>query len=129
VDRLASTPGDARRALLLAHIRDRVRQVLGFTRDATVDGDRPLGELGLDSLLSVELRNLLGQDLERRLPATLLFDHPTPAALVDHFMALLAPEQVPAANGAAPHDAVGLVETLSDDEVDRLLAEKLYRHE
>ena len=45
-----------------------------------------LDELGLDSLLAIELRNALARSLGRSLPATLLFDYPTLDALTDYVM-------------------------------------------
>jgi myxalamid-type polyketide synthase MxaE and MxaD len=60
-------------------VREAVAHVLG---SGDVAEDRPLGELGLDSLMAVELRNRLARELERPLPATLAFDYPTVAALV-----------------------------------------------
>ncbi|MEU7002734.1 type I polyketide synthase [Nonomuraea sp. NPDC046570] len=56
-------------------------QVLGRNPDADLDLSRPFNDLGLDSLMAVQLRNALATATGRRLPATLLFDHPTPAAL------------------------------------------------
>jgi acyl transferase domain-containing protein len=46
--------------------------------------DRPLRELGLDSMLAIELRNHLGRALDRTMPATLLFDYPTGRKLIEH---------------------------------------------
>ena len=73
--------------------------------------DRPLHELGLDSLASLELRNRLGRLVGEVLPATLLFDFPTIAALTEHLATThlgLAPEREepePAAEEAAEKSA------------------------
>ena len=79
-----------------------VGEVAGVLRaePRAIDRDRPLRELGLDSLTAVELRNRLGAVTGVRLPATLLFDHPTPSALVGYLRSKIivaAPTPVPRA--------------------------------
>lgn len=143
VARIAAAPARVRRDHLRRHLVERVRSVLGLPSGSGIEGRRPLGELGLDSLLAVELRNVLAGDLERTLSSTLLFDHPTVDDLTDHLIALLdlapppspaeddevtlppVPSPAPVASSAG--EAVGAVEALSDDEVARRLAERLRR--
>ncbi|MEU8384030.1 SDR family NAD(P)-dependent oxidoreductase, partial [Streptosporangium sp. NPDC048865] len=65
-------------------VLDEVAAVLGFSDPARVDRDATFGELGLDSLGLVELRDRVGAALDVDLPAATLFGHPTTAALVRH---------------------------------------------
>jgi acyl carrier protein len=68
-------------AILKAHIESAAARALGATGRKPLDPRRPLHELGLDSLMSVELRNALVTSLGRSLSSTLLFDYPTVESL------------------------------------------------
>jgi malonyl CoA-acyl carrier protein transacylase/acyl carrier protein len=84
--RVLSSPADRQLAVLREEVRALVGSVLGAT-PASIDVDEPLRDLGLDSLMAVELRNRLGKATETTLPATVAFDYPTVQAMVDFLAA------------------------------------------
>ena len=84
-----AVPPERRKALLTAHLHEQVTAVLGLADHSRVDPDKGFRELGLDSLMSVELRNRLEKSTGRPLPSTVAFDYPTLAALVDYVYAEL----------------------------------------
>ncbi|MEM9455613.1 MAG: SDR family NAD(P)-dependent oxidoreductase [Myxococcota bacterium] len=79
------------RAELLARTRQAAAHVLGLSSSADLDDDRPLAELGLDSLMAVELRDALAGIVGQPLPATLVFDHPSIARLSRYLAQRLEP--------------------------------------
>jgi acyl transferase domain-containing protein len=90
---LAALDDDGQRALLLHLVGRRLAAVLGRAEDQPLDADRTFRDLGVDSLVAVELRNALAPLTGTPLPATAVFDHPTPAALADHIHRILVPPQ------------------------------------
>ncbi|WTL60401.1 SDR family NAD(P)-dependent oxidoreductase [Nocardia sp. NBC_01499] len=81
VSGLAGLPEDERLAALLEVVREQTATALGHTRSDAVDPDLAFNELGFDSLMAVEFRNAVGAAVGTRLPATLVFDYPSPMAL------------------------------------------------
>ena len=106
-------------------------------------GETPLQQLGLDSLMALELRNVLAQAFERPFSATLLFDYPTIRGLAQYLLGSAVPETnstVPVAGSfdagrqPAPGNGKGLADdldfsALSDAEAEELLVAELDRKE
>jgi NAD(P)-dependent dehydrogenase (short-subunit alcohol dehydrogenase family)/acyl carrier protein len=127
---LGGVPQGRWKPTVAAFVRERALGALGMAPDRPVDPSAPLGELGLDSLLAVELRNTLSAALGRPMPATLLFDCPTIDALTGYILRETLgvredgadappPSAIPKVANAA--DLVGAIEELSDEEVERQL--------
>ena len=118
-ERLRATAPNRRRAVLLEQVRELTMKVLGLPRAGALDVSEPLQQLGLDSLMAVELRNRLGKAVGSTLPATVTFDHPSVMALVDYVAAEAFPEELTAAMAPATTNAVRaeLQEELSEGEL------------
>ncbi|MFD0364918.1 SDR family NAD(P)-dependent oxidoreductase [Nocardia sp. GCM10030253] len=86
----------------LATVRAHATTALG--RKTPVADRTPLRAFGLDSMMAVELRNTLSSELGVRLPATLLFDHPTVAAVADEIARLAAEQLRPRVTGTTVHE-------------------------
>ncbi len=91
--RLAALPVAEASAEVVALVRRNVAVVLGHSDAGNVDVDRSFREAGVDSLIALELRNRLMGETELRLPATLVFDYPSPAAVADFLRSELLGEQ------------------------------------
>ena len=130
-ERLAAAPANRRKTLLRERVSQLTTRVLGLPRGETLDVTEPLRQLGLDSLMAVELRNLLGQAVGRTLPATLTFDHPSVAALTEHLarevfaelMPVAEPQPAPAVEPPAP--GAHALDDLSEDELAKQLMSRL----
>ncbi|MFF0772382.1 SDR family NAD(P)-dependent oxidoreductase [Nonomuraea wenchangensis] len=82
-DRLAELSAAERQAAVTELVRTQAAAVLGYGAAESVPVDRAFQELGVDSLMAVDLRNRLGRAVGLTLPATLIFDHPSVKALTD----------------------------------------------
>ncbi|MFC4907596.1 SDR family NAD(P)-dependent oxidoreductase [Actinomadura gamaensis] len=102
-DRLAAMAPARREQALLDAVRARAAATLGYGGPDEVDPERSFRDMGFDSLAAVQFRNGLGETVGERLPATLVFDHPTALALTRHLLDELFPEVPEAAPpGADP---------------------------
>jgi NAD(P)-dependent dehydrogenase (short-subunit alcohol dehydrogenase family) len=120
-ERLAGQTAEERAELVLETVLGQTAAVLGHDSPEAVGATQAFKSLGFDSLTSVELRNRLQTVSGLRLPATVVFDHPTPKAVADLLLA-----ELPAPGGETPAAApavappTGLLGLLAD--VDRLRA-------
>jgi acyl carrier protein len=137
--KLEAAPAAERSALLLQHLRLELGKILGISPE-TIDLEQGLMDMGLDSLMAVEVRNRLSKSLQQRLPATLIFDYPTLHKLAAYLQSSLGLQwtnstTAPAESTTAPvkkavvaEPAVGTttdLDTLSDEEAADLLTAKL----
>ena len=115
--------------LLRELVRNQVAQILRLDpANPPALHDRFM-DIGMDSLMAVQLRNRLttALELERRLPSTLIFDHPTIAAVAEHLFTLVSPAvgapERPAKQRVEPVAVVdrAAVAAMSDEEIARLL--------
>ncbi|MFB7501924.1 acyl carrier protein, partial [Streptomyces sp. NPDC056161] len=90
--RLATLNETEQNRLLVNLVRTNAATVLGHANADTIGARRAFKEVGFDSLTAVELRNRLTDATGVRLPATLVFDHPTPTALAQRLRRHLVPE-------------------------------------
>jgi len=126
-----------------AFVRGSARKILGLSPEHPMPGDTPLQQLGLDSLMALELRNLLAQALGCPFKATLLFDYPTIRGLAQYLLLLAVPEvketnqgvepvrngwQSDSANGKDLAEDIDL-SAISDAEAEELLVAELDRKE
>ncbi|MEW2378348.1 type I polyketide synthase [Micromonospora sp. NPDC047812] len=94
--RLAGLAAPERRRVLLDLVRVHAAAVLRLSSPQALAADRSFREIGFDSLSAVEMRNRLAEAVGLNLPATLVFDRPTPEALAEHLATRLTGDDAPA---------------------------------
>ena len=126
---LRQAPAEERPSLLVAHLKVEIAQVLELGDAEVIAMQHRLFDLGIDSLMAVELRNRLKAGLELNLSATLLFDYPTLEALVPHLLAELglAAEQCedPVKEQVDVDQIVADIGELSEEKAEELLRKEL----
>ncbi len=111
IGRLAQLSAPRRLASLRELVCEHVAAVLGHDSGELVDPDRAFRDLGLSSLLAVELRNRVSAVTGRSFPPTLVFDFPTPADVAAHLNEVLLGEL------AGPRESVPLTEVSHDEPI------------
>ncbi|WP_413105775.1 type I polyketide synthase [Streptomyces sp. Inha503] len=114
--RLAPLPTDEQDEVLLNLVCTHVAEVLGHAGADSIEVGRAFKELGFDSLTAVELRNRLNTATGLRLPATLVFDYPTPVVIARHLRSELAEAHPGATPSVSPSGAAGTGTLATQDE-------------
>ncbi|MEO6086400.1 MAG: type I polyketide synthase [Umezawaea sp.] len=117
--RLAGMSDAERARTVLRLVRTHAAAALGYDTPDAIEPKRGFLQSGFDSLTAIDLRNRLTAVSGLRLPATLVFDHPSPVALADHLVASLVPRSIVAA-AAEPVAAEVVSADLRDASADEI---------
>ena len=121
-----------RRAILTTHIQQNVATVLGRDLSQIIDPQLGFFDMGMDSLMTLELKNRLQGSLGQTLPSTLLFEYPTVEALAGYLI-----DEVLSLESSSPSDdesqgetddraeVLTEIEGLSNNELEALVNEEL----
>ena len=132
-DQLKTLPDRRRRSELVAvHLQTRVQEILRLGSETDVDCEKGFFDMGMDSLMAVELKSRLEKDFGLSLPSTLTFNYPTIDELAGCIMAQLSFQENPSklditdepAPAAASNSLSGS-DALTEDELSELLTRKL----
>jgi acyl transferase domain-containing protein/acyl carrier protein len=128
LESLAAAPPARRLPLLVSHVHHVALRVFGLPSAHPLDPHQGLRDVGLDSLMAIELRNHLQRAVDCDLPTTLAFDYPTVDEIARYLGEVLALDLGAATGvaetGTAPN-AVDEIDTLSDDDAEALLNAEL----
>ena len=130
-------PGESK-DLLVAHIRAEVAQVLGVNSPQAIDVHRGLFELGMDSLMSIELKGRLEASVGQSLPSTLVFNYPSVSDLAGYLATHVLTVETMVASKTEPRVVARSTpkeptpvpldgDELSEDQIAALLVKKLDR--
>ncbi|MGW2426382.1 type I polyketide synthase [Streptomyces sp. NPDC001709] len=125
--KLAGLPSQEQREELVALLLDTAAVVLGYASADDIDADMTFQEIGFDSLSGVEFRNQVKKDTGVHVPATVIYNYPTPAALAERVRELLFPApETEDGTGGPPDDASDAPDEADAlDEIDELDIEAL----
>jgi myxalamid-type polyketide synthase MxaB len=131
LEQLKQAPAKTRRQLLETHIREQAIKVLGLSPSFKLDPKLGLATFGMDSLMTIELKNRLQVAVGKPLSSTIVFDHPTIAELAEYLdLSILFPEDSKYAAAqmtrySSDSRTLAEVTELSDEEAEAILAKEL----
>ena len=131
LEELEQSESSERKKIIVDFLIQQTIRVLGLESSYDLDPEKHLSEMGLDSLMAIELKNSIDNAIGRNLPATLVFNYPSIDAISDHIL-----KDVLKLNGQEAIDeevteneeensTLNEIENLSDEEAEALLLKKL----
>jgi acyl transferase domain-containing protein/acyl carrier protein len=137
LQKLAAATRQERRQILQEHVQAQVAQVIGLQRAAALDPERGFAEMGMDSLMALELKNRVQATLNKALSSTAIFNYPNVALLSSHILDLLQlpesqasrppsppPAQPPPREQDRPGKEPRDIDGLSDEELAQIISAK-----
>ncbi len=124
LQKLKQAPAKDRHHLLIKFVSDTVQQVIGLETLAGVT-EKPLRELGMDSLMAVEIRNRLGKGLDASLPVSLLFNYPTLGEVVGYLEKEVIKVEVVVEEAVVEEKSFEFLDGLSQAELEELINREL----
>lgn len=131
LQQLASVPEHERLTHLITYLQTEVARVLGWAESQVPEPDRGFFDLGMDSLMAVELKTRLEKSFGKSLPTTLVFELPNIQTLAEHLGSeILAWDTADSPSSTDPQEeersaAIASIEQLSEAEVEASIAERL----
>ncbi len=133
VEELSTINPDERKEKVVEYLKEQTIRVLGLKPGFPLDTSKNLSEMGLDSLMAIELKNTIDKAVGKKLPATLVFNYPSIDAISEFLINDVLKiedkniEEIPATDEeeAVLDDVLDELENMSDEEVEALLLKKL----
>jgi acyl carrier protein len=125
LDEIREAKPEKARNLLRRCLEQEAIRTLGLDPGERIDPGLPLSELGLDSLMAVQLRNAVSQLVGTSLPATLLFNYPSLGQLSDFLADEVLRLNAVKRNTEGTEAAQTTLDGYSEDELARLLSDKI----
>jgi myxalamid-type polyketide synthase MxaB len=131
LERLRQAPAQKHRQILEEHVRSQAIKVLGVSPSFRLDPNQGLATYGMDSLMTIEFKNRLQVSVGKTLSSTIVFDHPTVAALAEyldrHVLQDAEERKTPVTDETVQDRESRLMEVtaMSEEEAEAILAKEL----
>jgi acyl transferase domain-containing protein/NADPH:quinone reductase-like Zn-dependent oxidoreductase/acyl carrier protein/short-subunit dehydrogenase len=116
VERLTVAPAQQRKKLVVDYLRDVVAEVTRIDA-AEIRDEAGFFDVGMDSLMAVELRRRVGQSVGKELPSTLAMDYPRLVDVADFLLGEVLSFDAPAPSAPVPVQPAAVAPMRSDEPI------------